>query len=79
MQACWKQDKIDEAVIIIEDMESRGIVGTASVYYEFACCLCSAGRTREALLQVLFLIIIFTGQHITYLMLKVECMDSISV
>ncbi|XP_057854011.1 pentatricopeptide repeat-containing protein At5g67570, chloroplastic isoform X2 [Cryptomeria japonica] len=52
VQACWKEDKIDEAVVIIEDMESRGIVGTASVYYEFACYLCSAGRTQEALLQV---------------------------
>lgn len=33
-------------------MERRGIVGTASVYYDLACCLCSAGRCEEALLQV---------------------------
>ncbi|KAH9287850.1 hypothetical protein KI387_031967, partial [Taxus chinensis] len=52
VQACWKEDKIDEAVVVVGEMERRGIVGTASLYYEFACCLCSAGRWQDALLQV---------------------------
>lgn len=36
----------------VDDMERRGIVGNAGLYYDLARCLCSAGRCREALKQV---------------------------
>ncbi|MQL83978.1 hypothetical protein Taro_016476 [Colocasia esculenta] len=48
----WREGKIDEAVFAVKDMERRGIVGSASLYYELARCLCSAGRCQEALLQI---------------------------
>ncbi|KAJ0975791.1 hypothetical protein J5N97_017756 [Dioscorea zingiberensis] len=48
----WREGKVDEAVLAVQDMESRGIVGTASLYYDLARCLCSAGRCEEALLQI---------------------------
>ncbi|KAH7654422.1 TPR-like protein [Dioscorea alata] len=48
----WREGKIDEAVLAVQDMENRGIVGTASLYYDLARCLCSAGRCDEALLQI---------------------------
>lgn len=51
----WKEGKTDEAILAVEDMERRGIVGTASLYYDLARCLCSAGRCEEALMQVRFL------------------------
>jgi hypothetical protein len=41
-------------------MERRGIVGSASLYYDLARCLCAAGRSHEALMQVLFVIPIFS-------------------
>ncbi|KAM1539851.1 hypothetical protein FF1_004534 [Malus domestica] len=43
--------KIDEAVSVVHNMERRGIVGYAALYYDFARCLCSAGRCQEALMQ----------------------------
>lgn len=52
VQALWREGKIDEAVLAVKDMERRGIVGTASLYYDLARCLCSTGRCQEALLQV---------------------------
>ncbi|GKV03902.1 hypothetical protein SLEP1_g16137 [Rubroshorea leprosula] len=48
----WKESKIDEAILAIQDMERRGIVGSAAIYYDLARCLCSAGRCQEALIQV---------------------------
>lgn len=48
----WKEGKTDEAVLAIENMEIRGIVGSAALYYDFARCLCSAGRCKEALMQM---------------------------
>lgn len=48
----WKEDKIDKAIDVVRDMEQRGIVRTASVYYELACCLCNKGRWQEAMGQV---------------------------
>lgn len=48
----WKEGKTDEAVLAVKDMERRGVVGSASLYYDLARCLCSAGRCKEALLQV---------------------------
>lgn len=48
----WREGKIDEAVLAVQDMERRGIVGSAALYYDLARCLCSAGRCQEALMQV---------------------------
>lgn len=48
----WKEGKTDEAVLAVQDMERRGIVGSAALYYDLARCLCSAGRCQEALVQV---------------------------
>lgn len=48
----WKQGKVDEAVQAVSDMEGRGVRGTASLYYELACCLCSYGRWQEAVMEV---------------------------
>ncbi|XP_074559750.1 pentatricopeptide repeat-containing protein At1g30610, chloroplastic [Curcuma longa] len=52
VNALWREGKIDEAVAAVQDMEKRGIVGTASLYYDIARCLCSSGRCQEALLQI---------------------------
>ncbi|XP_052202096.1 pentatricopeptide repeat-containing protein At1g30610, chloroplastic isoform X6 [Diospyros lotus] len=35
-----------------KDMERRGIVGSAALYYDLARCLCSAGRCQEALVKI---------------------------
>lgn len=48
----WKEGKVDEAVVAVKDMEERGVVGTAAVYYELACCLCYNGRWQEAMMLV---------------------------
>ncbi|XP_061353562.1 pentatricopeptide repeat-containing protein At1g30610, chloroplastic [Gastrolobium bilobum] len=48
----WKEEKTDEAVLAVQEMERRGIVGSASLYYDLARCLCAAGRTHEALMQI---------------------------
>ncbi|XP_058071675.1 pentatricopeptide repeat-containing protein At1g30610, chloroplastic [Magnolia sinica] len=48
----WREGKTDEAILVVQDMERRGIVGSASLYYDLARCLCSAGRCQEALQQV---------------------------
>lgn len=48
----WKEGKVDEAVHTVRDMEQRGIKGSASVYYELACCLCNKGRWQEAMMEV---------------------------
>ncbi|TYG52053.1 hypothetical protein ES288_D10G311700v1 [Gossypium darwinii] len=48
----WKEDRIDEAVSVVQVMEKRGIVGSAALYYDLARCLCSAGRCQEALMQI---------------------------
>ncbi|KAL4181520.1 hypothetical protein AMTRI_Chr12g271550 [Amborella trichopoda] len=48
----WAEGKVNEAVEAVEDMERRGVVGTASVYYELACCLCNNGRWKEAMTQI---------------------------
>ncbi|GMH08760.1 hypothetical protein Nepgr_010600 [Nepenthes gracilis] len=52
VNAFWREGKTDEAVEAVKEMEQRGIVGSASLYYDLACCLCSAGRLQEALMQV---------------------------
>lgn len=52
LNTLWREGKIDEAILAIEEMERRGIVGTASLYYDLARCLCSAQRCQEALTQI---------------------------
>ncbi|KAL2522495.1 Pentatricopeptide repeat-containing protein [Forsythia ovata] len=52
VKAFWEEGKVDEAVRAVRDMEQRGVVGTASVYYELACCLCYYGRWQEAILEI---------------------------
>ncbi|KAK4253455.1 hypothetical protein QN277_010125 [Acacia crassicarpa] len=48
----WKEGNTDEAILAVQDMERRGIVGSASLYYDLARCLCAAGRCSEALTQI---------------------------
>ncbi|KAE9593472.1 hypothetical protein Lal_00028819 [Lupinus albus] len=48
----WKEGKTDQAVLTVQEMENRGIVGSASIYYDLARCLCAAGRSHEALMQI---------------------------
>ncbi|KAL2329274.1 hypothetical protein Fmac_022701 [Flemingia macrophylla] len=48
----WKEGKTDEAILAVQEMEGRGIVGSASLYYDLARCLCAAGRSHEALKQM---------------------------
>lgn len=50
----WKEGKVDEAVEAVRDMERRGVIGTGSVYYELACCLCNCGRWQDAIMEVVF-------------------------
>ena len=54
VRAFWEEGKINEAVAAVRNMEQRGVVGTASVYYELACCLCNNGRWQDAMLVVSF-------------------------
>ncbi|GJN31159.1 hypothetical protein PR202_gb19522 [Eleusine coracana subsp. coracana] len=55
VRAFWEQGKVNEAVEEVTEMEQRGVVGAASVYYELACCLCNNGRWKDAMLQPYFL------------------------
>ncbi|GJN08173.1 hypothetical protein PR202_ga26066 [Eleusine coracana subsp. coracana] len=55
VRAFWEQGKVNEAVEAVTEMEQRGVVGAASVYYELACCLCNNGRWKDAMLQPYFL------------------------
>ena len=64
----WKEGKTDEALLTVQDMERRGVVGSAALYYDLARCLCSAGRCQEALKQVLSLCFILVSyNHIFYM------------
>ena len=56
VRTLWKEGKVDEAVEAVRDMERRGVIGTASVYYELACCLCYYGKWQDAIPEVLFLL-----------------------
>ncbi|KAI3836561.1 hypothetical protein MKW92_043251 [Papaver armeniacum] len=76
----WKEGKTDEAVAAVKDMERRGIVGTASLYYDLARCLCSAGRCEEALMQIEKLCKVANKPlFVTYTGLIQACLDSGSV
>ncbi|KAI3818433.1 hypothetical protein L1987_12240 [Smallanthus sonchifolius] len=48
----WKENKVDEAILTVKEMEKRGIIGSAALYYDLARCLCSAGRSEEAIVQI---------------------------
>jgi hypothetical protein len=52
VRAFWEEGKVNEAVEAVRDMEQRGVVGVASVYYELACCLCNNGRWQDAMVEV---------------------------
>ncbi|XP_011099383.1 pentatricopeptide repeat-containing protein At5g67570, chloroplastic isoform X1 [Sesamum indicum] len=52
IRAFREEGKVDEAVQAVRDMERRGLIGTASVYYELACCLCFYGRWQDAILEI---------------------------
>ncbi|XP_073061209.1 pentatricopeptide repeat-containing protein At1g30610, chloroplastic [Primulina eburnea] len=49
VNALWREGRTEEAIMAVEEMERRGIVGNASLYYDLARCLCSVGRCNEAL------------------------------
>ncbi|KAG6398188.1 hypothetical protein SASPL_139643 [Salvia splendens] len=51
-KAFWEEGKVDDVVRAVRDMEKRGIIGTRSVYYELARCLCFYGRWQEAIHEV---------------------------
>lgn len=59
MNTLSKEGKLDEAVLAVQNMEKRGIVGSAALYYDFARCLCRAGRCQEALMQVFMVLDLF--------------------
>ncbi|KAL4586341.1 hypothetical protein LXL04_010977 [Taraxacum kok-saghyz] len=48
----WKEGKVNEALLAVQEMEKRGIVGSAPLYYDLARCLCSEGRCDEAIVQI---------------------------
>lgn len=43
VKAFWGEGRVNEAIQAVREMEQRGVVGNASVYYELACCLCYHG------------------------------------
>ncbi|KAK1300941.1 Pentatricopeptide repeat-containing protein [Acorus calamus] len=51
VRAFWEEGKVDEAVQTVRNMEERGVVGSASLYYELACCLCNKGGGRRLCLR----------------------------
>ncbi|KAK6125263.1 hypothetical protein DH2020_041007 [Rehmannia glutinosa] len=52
VRAFWEEGKVNDAVQTVRDMERRGVIGTASVYYELARCLCFHGRWEDAILEI---------------------------
>lgn len=52
VKAFWREGRIEDAVMAVRDMEQRGIVGAACLYYELACCLCKNGLWKDAMLEV---------------------------
>ncbi|KAG9439573.1 hypothetical protein H6P81_019738 [Aristolochia fimbriata] len=76
----WKEGKTDEAISVVQDMERRGIVGSAGLYYDLARCLCSAGRPKEALQQVDKICKVATKPlFVTYTGLIRECLEAGSI
>ena len=58
----WEEGEVDEAIRIAREMERRGVIGSPSVYYELACCLCNKGRWQEAVMEV-SLVVYFVVAH----------------
>ncbi|KAL8145721.1 hypothetical protein AgCh_003753 [Apium graveolens] len=52
VRAFREEGKVNEAVQAVREMEQRGLVGAALVYYELACCLCTNGRWLEAMEEI---------------------------
>ncbi|XP_059293507.1 pentatricopeptide repeat-containing protein At5g67570, chloroplastic isoform X2 [Lycium ferocissimum] len=52
VKSLWEEGRVNEAIQAVREMEQRGVVGSASVYYELACCLCYHGMWKEAFLEV---------------------------
>lgn len=68
VRAFSEEGKVDEAVIAVREMERRGVVGAACVYYELACCLCNKGRWQDAIIEVHSLSIILNPVSISILL-----------
>ncbi|KAJ4975361.1 hypothetical protein NE237_000467 [Protea cynaroides] len=76
----WREGKTDEAVLAVQGMERQGVVGSASLYYDLARCLCSAGRCQEALMQIDKICKVANKPLVvTYTGLIQACLDSGSV
>ncbi|KAL3346339.1 hypothetical protein AABB24_024999 [Solanum stoloniferum] len=52
VKSFWEKGRVNEAIQAVREMEQRGVVGSASVYYELACCLCYHGMWKEAFLEM---------------------------
>ncbi|KAH7545584.1 hypothetical protein FEM48_Zijuj01G0109000 [Ziziphus jujuba var. spinosa] len=73
----WKEGKVDQAVSAVENMEGRGVVGSAALYYDLARCLCGAGRCQEALKQIKKICKVANKPLVvTYTGLVQACLDS---
>ncbi|KAK8941699.1 Pentatricopeptide repeat-containing protein [Platanthera guangdongensis] len=76
----WREGKVEEAVEAVKDMERRGIVGCAGLYYDIARCLCSSGRCEEALHQINKICKVAKKPLVvTYTGLIQECLNSGSI
>ncbi|CAM8958092.1 unnamed protein product [Rhodiola kirilowii] len=76
----WKEGKPDEAVLAVNQMERRGIIGSAALYYDLARCLCSMGRCKEALMQMEKISKVANKPLVvTYTGLIQACLDSANV
>ncbi|KAK4399493.1 Pentatricopeptide repeat-containing protein, chloroplastic [Sesamum angolense] len=78
VNALWREGKIDEAIMAVEEMEKRGIIGNAGLYYDLARCLCSAGRCHEALNKLIDKICKVANKPlvVTYTGLIQACVDA---
>lgn len=52
VEALGMSGEVEKAVAMVQDMECRGVIESAGVYYALASALCTAGRLSEALVQV---------------------------
>ncbi|CAN4079793.1 unnamed protein product [Withania somnifera] len=52
VKSFWEEGRVSEAIQAVREMEQRGVVGSASVHYELACCLCYYGMWKEAFLEI---------------------------
>ena len=52
VEALGTAGEVDMAIEMVEEMERRGVLECAGVYYALASALCAAARLSEALVQV---------------------------